>query len=107
MGDPNGQLKATYLNEFACGENSSPATSALAKQLQEMNVEGDPSQCYVALYAGPNCSSDGGVYLISPDWYAGHFGGDFGKEGFCGKVHYNWFQSNPSHQGWGEALSTG
>ena len=47
-----------------------------------MTVETNPSQCYVALFAGADCSSDGGVYLISADWYANHFGGNFATKGF-------------------------
>jgi dopamine beta-monooxygenase len=114
--DPSGLLRATYVSEFRCavpsiqepalGDDTQSDSAWTLLKLEDTTVEGDPSQCYVALFAGAECGTDGGVYLISADWYVNHFGGNFGTKGFCGKVHYNWLQSNPSHAKWADALAS-
>jgi hypothetical protein len=79
----------------------SPPSVFTASELTTLTTLGDPSSCYIALFDGPDGNSEGGVYLVSPAWYAGppngHPGGNFDFLGACGRPIFNWTSINPSH----------
>jgi len=62
--------------------------------------------CYIAIFAGEACASDGGVYLLSKTWYTAHSGGTFRDLGSCGKVVENWFSKSGSHRQFAAALAS-
>ena len=51
-------------------------------------IAGSANTCYIALFTGA-CGSDGGVYKITPAWYAGHAGGPVIQQR-CGAVVERW-----------------
>jgi len=62
--------------------------------------------CYIAIFAGDACSSDGGVYKVSTSWFTDHFGGNLGDLGSCGKVVESWMETSPSHRQFASSLAT-
>lgn len=63
----------------------------IARATEDLN----PSKCYYGIWTGSACYSDGGVYLIDPEWYSVHPGGTFKN---CGSVVTNWFARSGSHE---------
>jgi hypothetical protein len=69
-------------------------------------VKGNPDSCYIAIFAGDACSSDGGIYQITTSWYSSHFGGNFGVLGSCGEVIDSWFVRSGGHRQFASSLAT-
>jgi hypothetical protein len=86
-----GQIIATYMGEF---DDGGAEVWTLA-DLQARNINGDPDNCFIAIYDGASSSSTGGIYQITAEWQTAHPGGPL--EPFCGGMSYNWLAVNPSH----------
>eukprot|EP00039_Didymoeca_costata_P016915 m.308078 g.308078 ORF g.308078 m.308078 type:complete len:700 (-) comp16470_c0_seq8:91-2190(-) len=78
-----------------------------AETLASYTKVGNASACYIVIYGGERCKSDGGVYLVSSGWYTGHFGGQAAIERSCGKVIENWFGKSGGHKGYSDNLRDG
>jgi hypothetical protein len=92
-------------NAFAKAQ--APAVIWNEAKLVSTKEGADKDSCYIAIFAGEKCKSDGGIYKISPTWYTGHFGGpfkDFSGGGSCGKVVESWPRRSGSHNNWIENL---
>ena len=57
--------------------------------------------CYIAIFEGACGSTAGGVYKISKEWYADHYGGPFAAKrsgaGTCGNLVENWLTISENH----------
>ena len=57
--------------------------------------------CYIAIFEGACGSTAGGVYKISKEWYADHYGGPFAAkrsgDGTCGNLVENWLTISGNH----------
>jgi hypothetical protein len=61
-----------------------------ANKLADMSsMLSDGKKCYIALFDGEPCTSNGGVYKITKNWYDSHFGGPI-IQSRCGKVVSEW-----------------
>merc|ERR1712232_475684 len=84
---------------------SLPQTWTMA-QLRSKTETGNPDKCYVAIFAGDACSSDGGIYRISRSWFANHPGGNFGDLGTCGNVRAFWLDMSGNHKQFASKLAS-
>jgi hypothetical protein len=101
---PTPQLGAPSVqgvNGIATVSGQGPFTAA---DLQQMTTPDDPNSCYIGLFDGPDANSPGGVYLISPTWFAAHPGGTFAGQPWCGTPRFDWTGVNPSHQNFAISL---
>merc|ERR1712110_235749 len=83
-----------------------PFATWTVNELVSQTDQANPDMCYIAIFAGEACSSDGGVYKVSSSWYSDHFGGSLGDLGSCGKVIESWLERSGGHQKFASSLAS-
>merc|ERR1712232_322291 len=83
---------------------AAPATWTMSELVSNTDKQ-NPDTCYIAIFAGDECSSDGGVYKVSRAWYSEHYGGNFGVLGSCGEVITFWLRRSGSHEQFASSLA--
>jgi len=91
IGGPSEADRATFVAPLDCGEPWSEDRLLAAADPDDL-----ANTCYFAIFPGDKCVG-GGVYKISPDWYAKHGGGPFAAINGCGTVQSNWLGRSGSH----------
>lgn len=105
---PTGRITSRLPSALLTRRQASEASEDWTNDdIADVTEDQNPDKCYYGIWAGDACSSDGGVYLIDPAWYSGHFGGPFASKN-CGTVVTNWFDRSSSHESAASsALATG
>jgi hypothetical protein len=109
-----GNLVATYVGEIV-DEEIGGGVGGLGQwtvdDLRIRTVQGDPNSCFIGLFDGEDLNSNGGIYQVDPDWYAGppdgHPGGTFNMTAWCGTPRFGWTAlGGGNHMMFTTALST-
>jgi len=103
-GEDEGEGAGEESSEPSVSSTPSPPQTWTPSQLLSETDEGNPDKCYIAIFAGDVCSSDGGVYKVSTTWYSDHYGGNFGVLGTCGGVRDFWSDRSSGHKQFASSL---
>jgi hypothetical protein len=99
----NGNIIATYQAEFTGGAQAGGLQQTWTpNEIRARTIQGDPNNCFIAIYDGGNSLSNGGIYQITPEWFTGHLGGPL--QPFCGGLSFRWLTRFSNHNNWATNL---